>query len=201
MKRGQDVLWGQRKKPLTHAWRCRGIRCASRQQERPQPGTICANQSKNTGFWIGGRHRRQPATARLSPFLRVPLPSLPRYFCRPRRGWRNRTPSPVPFSSMKSTPANSSACFRTARVACRGPVAPPSNCRIVATPIWAASASSCWVQSRRPLAALHCEAVSMALRTKATDSRQFDCFSIDIATNCFYIETTFNDTLEASDVG
>ena len=127
--------------------------------------------------------------------------SLPRYFCRPRRGWRNRTPSPVPFSSMKSTPANSSACFRTARVACRGPVAPPSNCRIVATPIWAASASSCWVQSRRPLAALHCEAVSMALRTKATDSRQFDCFSIDIATNCFYIETTFNDTLEASDVG
>ena len=134
-------------------------------------------------------------------FFARPPASLPRYFCRPRRGWRNRTPSPVPFSSMKSTPANSSACFRTARVACRGPVAPPSNCRIVATPIWAASASSCWVQSRRPLAALHCEAVSMALRTKATDSRQFDCFSIDIATNCFYIETTFNDTLEASDVG
>jgi hypothetical protein len=40
-----------------------------------------------------------------------------RYFRRERRGLRKQTPSPVPFSSMNSTPANSSARLSTARVA------------------------------------------------------------------------------------
>jgi len=34
-----------------------------------------------------------------------------RYFRRERRGLRNRTPSPVPFSSMKSMPAEFKAAF------------------------------------------------------------------------------------------
>ena len=55
----------------------------------------------------------------------------------------DRTPAPPPFSSMNSTPARSNACFKTARVARRGPVISASIWRIVTMPSLARSASSC----------------------------------------------------------
>ena len=76
-------------------------------------------------------------------------------------GFLSRTPSPPPFSSMNSTPAASNAHFKTTSVVCRVSAPPASNCLTVATPIRAASANFCWVQSRSPRAARHCEAVIM----------------------------------------
>lgn len=69
---------------------------------------------------------------------------LKRYFRRERRGLRNRTPSPVPFSSMNSMPAVSKACRIAASLASVTGISPSttSTRRIVATPTLDAAASS-----------------------------------------------------------
>ena len=67
-----------------------------------------------------------------------------RYFRRARRGLRNRTPSPVPFSSVKSMPAASKACRIAASLAFVTGISPSttSTRRIVATPTLDAAARS-----------------------------------------------------------
>jgi hypothetical protein len=86
-------------------------------------------------------------------------------------GFRRRTPGPPPFSSVNSTPADSSACLMTWSVDLRGSLFPASTWRIVTTPTLAASASCCWLQSRRPRAARHWAAVITA--QIATQARRF----------------------------
>ena len=67
-----------------------------------------------------------------------------RYFRRERRGLRNRTPSPAPFSSMNSIPADSKACCIAASLASVTGISPSttSTRRIVATPTLDAAAKS-----------------------------------------------------------
>src|SRR6516164_3447858 len=71
---------------------------------------------------------------------------------------------------MNSTPADSNARLMTSRVARRGSCEPASNCRTVTIPTPALSASSAWLQSRSPRAALHCSA--MIIRISICDRRR-----------------------------
>jgi hypothetical protein len=66
------------------------------------------------------------------------------YFRVARRGFRKRTPSPVPFSSMNSIPADSSACRMAASFGAVTGISPSitSTRRIVATPTFDRRAKS-----------------------------------------------------------
>ncbi len=86
-----------------------------------------------------------PAARRLpARMLATHSVGLQRYFRFERLGLRNRTPSPVPFSSMKSIPAASKACRIAASLASVTGISPSttSTRRIVATPTLDAAAKS-----------------------------------------------------------
>jgi hypothetical protein len=103
-----------------------------------------------------------------------------------RRFFSRRTPGPPPFSSRNSTPAVSSALLITSSVARRDRIAPASSCRTVTIPTPARSANCCWLQSRRPRAALHCSGVITSHFLSGQLSRYQFCrksidFNIDLS--------------------
>jgi hypothetical protein len=72
------------------------------------------------------------STARLEKDSGGSTVALKRYFRRERRGLRNRTPSPVPFSSMNSIPLASSAARIFLTVSPRPPNSPSVDSSLAA---------------------------------------------------------------------
>ena len=87
--------------------------------------------------------------------------ALKRYFRRERRGLRNRTPSPVPFSSMNSMPLASSAARILLTVSPRPPNSPSvdSSLAIVGSEMPECRARSDWDHPSSARAALTCRIV------------------------------------------